>query len=145
MTTNDSIAYLKQVMRDNKVESPEYAAALGALNNYYNRVASDPAGAGQMVRDTAIRIPSITADKKRRATDAAYRKKREHEDYLARPSCCHIGMTANEVRNSKRGPPDHINSTITQRGTSEQWVYDGGHYMLYFDDGVLTAIQEHSQ
>jgi len=50
-----------------------------------------------------------------------------------------IGMTADEVKQSSWGRPESVNRTITARGTHEQWVY-GGSY-LYFDDGVLTAIQ----
>jgi hypothetical protein len=38
------------------------------------------------------------------------------------------------------GPPGHINKTTTARGISEQWVYEGGKY-LYFENGILTAIQ----
>ena len=39
-----------------------------------------------------------------------------------------------------------VNSTTTARGTREQWVFKDGrgmpiHY-LYFDNGILTAIQE---
>jgi hypothetical protein len=52
-----------------------------------------------------------------------------------------IGMTKDEVLDSKWGRPDDINKTITEYGTSEQWVYDDKGY-IYFDDGVVTAIQE---
>jgi len=51
-----------------------------------------------------------------------------------------IGMTAEEARNSTWGKPKKINKTTTEYGTSEQWVY-GSRY-LYFEDGVLSAIQE---
>jgi len=33
-----------------------------------------------------------------------------------------------------------INRTTTVYGVSEQWVYDNYNY-LYFEDGILTAIQ----
>ncbi len=52
-----------------------------------------------------------------------------------------IGMTQQEVLNSNWGNPKEINKTTTAYGTSEQWVYYGNKY-LYFDDGILTAIQE---
>ena len=52
-----------------------------------------------------------------------------------------IGMTTEEVENSEWGKPNDINTTITNYGTSEQWVYGNGRY-IYFDDGVVTAIQE---
>jgi hypothetical protein len=50
-----------------------------------------------------------------------------------------IGMTAKEVLESSWGKPQSVNSTHTAAGTREQWVYSGGY--LYFDNGVLTAIQ----
>ena len=50
-----------------------------------------------------------------------------------------IGMTKQEVLESSWGKPQSINSTHTAAGTHEQWVYSGGY--LYFDNGVLTAIQ----
>ncbi|USK69190.1 lipoprotein [Peribacillus asahii] len=52
-----------------------------------------------------------------------------------------IGMTTDEVLNSKWGRPQDINRTTTANGTSEQWVYDGYKY-LYFEDGILTTIQD---
>jgi hypothetical protein len=45
------------------------------------------------------------------------------------------------ARESTWGKPESINTTTTQSGTLEQWVYSNGNY-LYFQDGVLTTIQE---
>lgn len=55
-----------------------------------------------------------------------------------------IGMTADEVRNSTWGSPSSINKTTTQNGIHEQWVYRGTSKTkyIYFDNGVVTAIQE---
>lgn len=50
-----------------------------------------------------------------------------------------IGMTAEQCRLSW-GPPDKVNKTTTSAVIHEQWVYDSGSY-LYFDNGILTAIQ----
>ncbi len=50
-----------------------------------------------------------------------------------------VGMTQDDVLASSWGKPRKINRTTTARSTSEQWVYDGGY--LYFDDGILTTIQ----
>jgi len=53
----------------------------------------------------------------------------------------HIGMTKEQVKASW-GPPYKVNRTVTAYGTREQWVYRGftsGY--VYFDDGVVTAIQ----
>lgn len=51
-----------------------------------------------------------------------------------------IGMTKEEVLLSNWGKPLDINKTTNVYGTSEQWVYKNNNY-LYFDDGVLTSIQ----
>ena len=50
-----------------------------------------------------------------------------------------IGMTKEQVLSSNWGRPQSVNKTITANGTREQWVYNGGY--LYFDNGVLTTIQ----
>ena len=50
-----------------------------------------------------------------------------------------IGMTQEQARNSNWGNPRKINKTTGRYGVHEQWVYDGGY--LYFDDGILTTIQ----
>lgn len=55
-----------------------------------------------------------------------------------------IGMSARAVRESW-GDPSDINTTTTAHGTHEQWVYRGDNYndrYAYFDNGVLTTIQE---
>jgi hypothetical protein len=51
----------------------------------------------------------------------------------------HIGMTKDQAI-AAWGRPNDINKTITAVVTSEQWVYGQRSY-LYFDNGVLTAIQ----
>jgi len=49
-----------------------------------------------------------------------------------------IGMTQEMCRLSL-GSPKSINETITSEKKTEQWVYSDGY--LYFDNGILTAIQ----
>lgn len=51
-----------------------------------------------------------------------------------------IGMTRAEVLASNWGKPQRVHRTTNTFGTSEQWIY-GGHNYLYFQDGVLTSIQ----
>jgi hypothetical protein len=51
-----------------------------------------------------------------------------------------IGMSRDEVLASKWGRPQSVNKTSTAHGTSEQWVYGGRNY-LYFQNGVLTSVQ----
>jgi hypothetical protein len=50
-----------------------------------------------------------------------------------------IGMTSERVLLSSWGRPEKVNRTTYSRGVHEQWVYSGGY--LYFEDGILTAIQ----
>lgn len=38
------------------------------------------------------------------------------------------------------GNPDDINRTIYSWAVKEQWVYEN--YYLYFENGILTAIQD---
>lgn len=59
--------------------------------------------------------------------------------YIKNPT---IGMTKSEVENSTWGKPKKINKTTTSYGIHEQWVYYGNKY-LYFDNGILTSIQEY--
>ena len=52
-----------------------------------------------------------------------------------------IGMSQQDVLDSIWGQPEDINKTTTKYGVSEQWVYSGYRY-IYFDNGIVTAIQE---
>lgn len=51
-----------------------------------------------------------------------------------------IGMTKDRVLKSNWGKPIDINRTTTSRGVREQWFYGGKNY-LYFENGILTTIQ----
>jgi len=51
-----------------------------------------------------------------------------------------LGMTQQDVLDSSWGKPNDINRTIGGYGTHEQWCYGGNNY-LYFEDGILTDIQ----
>jgi hypothetical protein len=50
-----------------------------------------------------------------------------------------IGMTEAQAV-SAWCRPDHVNTSVTARGTDEQWVYPGRGY-LYFENDRLVAIQ----
>lgn len=50
-----------------------------------------------------------------------------------------IGYTKDQCRFAW-GAPECINRTTNRYGVSEQWCYGSGNY-LYFDDGILTTIQ----
>lgn len=51
-----------------------------------------------------------------------------------------LGMTAQQARASNWGAPDKINRSSGSYGVHEQWVYGGNNY-LYFENGVLSSIQ----
>jgi hypothetical protein len=51
-----------------------------------------------------------------------------------------LGMTPADVEASSWGKPQRINTSTSARGVKEQWVYGLRHY-LYFENGVLTSIQ----
>ncbi|BCZ47613.1 hypothetical protein psyc5s11_36800 [Clostridium gelidum] len=80
--------------------------------------------------------------------DAEYKEKadianeilRKNEEEIRKTKGVSIGMTKSEVLASSWGKPKDINKTTTKYGTNEQWVYSGNRY-LYFDNGILTSIQ----
>ena len=49
-----------------------------------------------------------------------------------------IGMTAEQVRLSW-GQPKNVNTTVTEAGRTEQWVYSGQY--VYLDNGSVESIQ----
>jgi septal ring factor EnvC (AmiA/AmiB activator) len=50
-----------------------------------------------------------------------------------------IGMTDKQCR-AAWGNPSDINRSVYSFGVHEQWCY-GGHNYLYFEDGILTSVQ----
>ena len=52
-----------------------------------------------------------------------------------------IGMSAQQVRNSRWGNPQKINKTTTSNTVSEQWVYSNNRY-VYLENNIVIAIQE---
>lgn len=75
-----------------------------------------------------------------RSADAIDASTRKRELAQWRKEGVSIGMTAERVRLSMWGKPQRINTTTNAYGVREQWVYGGGNY-LYFQDGILTSIQ----
>lgn len=72
--------------------------------------------------------------------DEFYRRGGTVEDhYLIIKGSVRIGMSATAAACSW-GRPEDINRSVYSFGVHEQWVYGGGNY-LYFEDNVLTAIQ----
>lgn len=86
-----------------------------------------------------IRAGAAAAERKKAADAKAAADKSD----LAkrRKEGINIGMTREDVLKSNWGRPERVNTTVTTRGTREQWVYGGSQY-LYFDNGILTAVQQ---
>ena len=68
------------------------------------------------------------------------KEEQEREEYEKTHYEPKIGMTKEEVRNSKWGTPDKINKDEYSWGTTEQWVYEHRGY-IYFENGFVTSIQ----
>lgn len=84
--------------------------------------------------------------KRKSALESEAKHEREIRDYIAQRTArggVKIGMTEQQVLNSSWGTPDKRNHTYSSVGDKEQWVY-GGQYFLYFDNGVLVAIETDS-
>jgi hypothetical protein len=88
----------------------------------------------QAKQDALLDEEKARIEQERRAKEAAEAKA------LAKTQGVSIGMTQQQVLDSSWGRPTDINKTITEYGTHEQWVYNGYNY-LYFEDGILTSIQ----
>jgi hypothetical protein len=71
----------------------------------------------------------------------AERKEQEAERKQKRSQGVRLGMSKEDVLASSWGRPEKINTTTNVYGTREQWVYGGRNY-LYFENGVLTSIQD---
>ena len=76
----------------------------------------------------------------KRQIAAAERKEQEAERKQKRSQGVRLGMSKEDVLASSWGRPEKINTTTNVYGTREQWVYGGRNY-LYFENGVLTSIQ----
>ena len=61
--------------------------------------------------------------------------------WLRRNSTPPIGISKREAIDQYWGYPSDISKTTTSYGTREQWIYGDRRY-LYFDNEVLTAVQE---
>ncbi|MEN8424045.1 hypothetical protein ABFO63_10370 [Acinetobacter junii] len=83
-------------------------------------------------------------EKQNEFKNAQAKRDQEDREWKNTPSP-KIGMTTNQARDSKWGDPDKINKTTTAKGMNEQWVYRRSHQgskYLYFENGILTAIQD---
>lgn len=114
-----------------KIKAKDYAAAISILEPCSALVSADSEVAKTLNLASA-------ADQKAKALAEATQRKKELAQW--RKEGVSIGMTAERVRLSMWGKPQRINTTTNAYGVREQWVYGGGNY-LYFQDGILTSIQ----
>lgn len=78
---------------------------------------------------------------KQREEEKKQNEEKRKQEYLANEP--KIGMTADEVKASNWGNPEKINKTTYEWGVTEQWCYPDYKY-IYFEDGIVTAIQDHN-
>lgn len=134
-------------MGQEKINAQDYSSAQSLLSKYkdsgnqlildmYNNVTNE------VNRIEAEKKAKEEAERRERERKEAEEKARKEAEEKARKKSqgVHIGMTKQEVLDSMWGKPNYINTTTTQYGVHEQWVYGNGNY-LYFEDGILTTIQ----
>lgn len=119
------------------------AIATPALANPYEDVARETQAALDKMHQGQEEINAgwpayYRARAKERATDRR-NEQAANDARCAKIGGASVGMNAAAIRKSCWGRPLRVNTTLTARGTHEQWVYAGGY--LYLDDGVVTSIQ----
>jgi len=108
-------------------------------------------GMADELAEAKEKLAKVEVDKSKSdaAAEASRRSKEAHEKRCSLAPRLSIGMTADQVIGSQWGSPSDRHTT-TARHQREQWVYEYGpncrptlrQSYLYFDDGILTAIQD---
>lgn len=124
---NDELRLKKIAMAREYLKAGEPGRAADELLAYQG--ANAPADISKLMSEI-----SVAALKRQKETERAEIAARKRQGVK-------IGMTAERVLQSSWGRPESVNRTITTRGTREQWVYPGMRNYLYFEDGILTSIQ----
>lgn len=112
-------------------EKKDYAEAFRLMEYCAPRLAKESAGYREFMAYAIAQTKVVDAEK---AAFTKAEKARKKKDGVR------IGMSEQEVLDSSWGRPERVSRTTNARGTRGQWVYGGGNY-LYFQDGVLTSIQ----
>ena len=130
-----------------KINNKEYSSAqtlLGKYKDFGNQTIVDMYNnaTNEVNRIEAEKKAQEEAERKAKEKKEAEEKARKEAEEKARKKSqgVRIGMSKQDVLDSSWGEPDHINTTTTRYGVHEQWVYGGGNY-LYFENGILTSIQ----
>ncbi|RXZ00845.1 hypothetical protein [Fictibacillus sp. S7] len=125
-------AFLKQEEIDNEDES-----LISKIHDYKDLVSDI-----EVVKNVPKEVQSNV--------DALYENAKANLQYLVNKSDAvqsnlkgvpEVGMSKSEVLSTTWGNPIDINTTKTASSNKEQWVYSGYKY-VYFEDGVVTTIQE---
>lgn len=120
-----------------KAESLYNKKDLKASKDYYQKIVDsdiDDPQKGEAREKLALIDEALGLNKKSETA--------ETEPVIKRRRKIQIGMTADEVINETYwGKPKDINKTTTVYGVDELWSYAGSRY-LYFEDGILTTINE---
>lgn len=94
----------------------------------------------QMYEYVYTEPPEVIAAREHKEKEKAKKAATESKAKWKAKGGVRIGMTKEQALASNWGRPSKVNKTINANGTQEQWVYGDGNY-LYFDNGVLTAVQ----
>lgn len=113
------------------IPNSDYYARIAALSDIVAFDSSDKKSRQEMNRLTDERSKRMEAEERKVKTAIRAAKKKEGVT---------IGMTEQDVLDSRWGKPQSINRSTYSFGVHEQWVY-GGHNYLYFENGILTAVQ----
>jgi hypothetical protein len=121
-------ALIQAATKELKEKNPQWAAAeLGKCAG----VMTEPRAIALREKSVQASAAKVQAEKLALEKEIRAAKKKEG---------VRIGMSMQDVIDSQWGRPEKVNKTTNAHGTHEQWVYGSGGY-LYFDNGVLTSIQ----
>jgi hypothetical protein len=121
------------------VREAEIASHLGDINDPKTAV-RDRARAMQMLARDYPDVGAKYEPQAKRLIEQADKSEQEAEKRRKKSEGVSVGMSKDDVLTSSWGKPQQINTTTTSRGNREQWVYGGRNY-LYFENGILVAIQ----
>ncbi|MWV44976.1 hypothetical protein GRF59_15240 [Paenibacillus sp. HJL G12] len=135
----DSLEYLDPIPGIiTKEELAKYEQELHKLNPKY--LSFKQRANGEVYEDPIEKQKKIDELKLKEEKEREERVKASNEADK-NPYSPQIGMTKDQVLASTWGKPKNINRTKTATLTHEQWVYGSNRY-LYFDNGILTTIQD---
>lgn len=122
----------------NKREYSEVIRSLDLVKTIPNEYAEQVTSIRKDSEEKVTHYTSIS--EKQEAINKKNNFKADADNRTLNPLPVKIGMTREEVLTEGWGRPKEINKTTTGNYVSEQWVYKNYNY-LYFDNGILTTIQ----